>query len=237
MSARDLGNSYGITPLSAGGPSGSGSIISLGTIPIRNSAAVHNVRIGRIGLFRYPLWPHRQRDKPGGPSNRREHFRAIQRKTDCDLCGMPNGDIIHMCYECTHPTIVVKRTKAMDELKGQLRCMATTLARALDAQVPSEVQLAIEELGIPSPEAEFLVTRILAATTWPLSACPPGDMTIARFFGRLFDTPPASHADLREFANLWVKWAHLTIKYVCLDWCTLIPQQQRVALDPALAPH
>jgi hypothetical protein len=242
LDAAHLGEQKGYTPLDVIGPGCSGSILALSTLPMRRSILVHRMRLGRLGLFRDPLWAihwsakgaiNEHRDaahaartaddedpEAHAPPNR---FRVAFQYTNCDLCGDPNGDGIHFATTCRHAGMTTRRELALVDVKDVTLSLLHLLHNAhtgRDYARNAAFQTHFDNLNMASNEGIFLVSRLVTCSTWSSSVC-PDTWLLARAFSALF-AKPLGHSRLRRLADAWVTWADRTISATCINWHKLL---------------
>jgi len=158
--------------------------------------------------------------------------RVIYRDTQCNLCAAPIGDLVHLCTAC--PATAARRDAALGT--GRLAAHLTSIAAALcvahgRTTVPVYLGAAIDALDPSSPEAIFLVTRIVNSSPWRVADTLPG-WTVAPRLGTLLDRTLRRSA-VASVSDAWVLAAHAITTTIGLRWWLLLAPPARAALEAA----
>ena len=156
---------------------------------------------------------------------------AIYRRTKCNLCRALRGDLIHICTVC--PVAAARRDATLGNglLAALLRSITEAAYLPRRARPPQSLVDGINALALNSPEATFIVTRIINSAPWPAAAAAPG-WTVAARLGTIFERAvPQQYA--APLSDAWVTAAHSIISGICLRWWTLLPAPSRAALENA----
>ena len=198
--------------------------------------------LGRTGLFSAPFLPF-IRTRETGVKRKRTDTTVVQLKfekrsksiftdTDCNLCGNPQGDFIHLCTLCTHPAMVRRQEAALGNGRwgAYVSAITCTLYKAHSMPYPlAWLLVAIANLDVQSCEARFITAWLITGYAWPASSTEP-EWRIATALGRLFDKDvPLSN--YRPVATTWVTSQHAILSTVCLGWWKFLSPTERVRLE------
>ena len=158
--------------------------------------------------------------------------RATHRDTDCNLCGAPRGDVVHICTVC--PATATRRDAALGG--GRFAALLHAIVDALVAlhgqpRAPAYLTDAVDALDPASPEAVFIITRIVTSSPWREADALPG-WTIVPRLGALLDRT-VRRSSAARLSDAWVTAAHTIISKVGLRWWQLLTPPARAALEAA----
>ena len=245
------------------GPGAGAPIYAYSRLESRYYTPVHRARGGRAALFLKPFWTVERLPKPkpyrtprgaslaARRAAKAAHAAAVaaaaaaekaaaaarerstHRDTDCNLCGAPRGDVVHICTTC--PSTAARRADALGG--GRLATMLNAITDALvalhagQARAPTYLTDAVNALDPASPEAVFIVTRIVTSSPWRVADTLPG-WTVAPRLGVLLDRT-IKRGSVARLSDAWVRAAHDIISKVGLRWWRLLTPPARAALEAA----
>ena len=240
----DLGDIKGITALNTPSPYGT-SLAGLTTVRIDLVRAVLIATRGPSALFYWPFWTvnaHRQSgtsaDAPlpaitarlalarATPPQTPEELKAARFKfmyklDSCLLCGAAEHGPVHLCTDCTNPTIAAKRVLAMATFHDTVTAISQSLCTAhgtlgLSPQVLAHIAALDPSVG----EGRFILGRLLLGAPWTPAMCTTPTtttwlvaQTLAAFLSSI-----AYNGKMRVVADTWMLWAHKTLTAVCVGW-------------------
>ncbi len=185
----------------------------------------HRARMGTRGRFYKPFWPERLWHADGDVSARR--FKVMYSKK-CHLCGTRGAsDIVHFSTTC--PAMAQRR---MDTLGGgRLQTAIRDIADALHTlagrrQTPLYLTAAIQAIQLDTPEANFIVSRIVMSAPWRVHDTDPIWTTAARL-GAMFEHEYRNMQAVGPFADIWGAHAKRLLKGIAKKWWELLPRRAR----------
>ena len=237
-----LGDKLGIagpaTPLSIRGPGCSGSLLLRTSINgiqhIINALAT--ARLGVKALSTPPVSPVSWL-LPEHATDDDWRNDAIGRA--CPLCHVNNemsADSYHILCECTHENVVTAREELQIKIKIFLVNLVESCYKAQSASGQGAPLLditraarnnlirTIENIVWASEMGNFLLFRCCLVLPYPADCVSVADRddNPVWYLGQLFDSICVRNRDLRNVANLWVKWGGLEYLKITNVWTSAV---------------
>jgi hypothetical protein len=206
---------------------------------------IHRARLGVIALFTSPYWFERQPQWKKVNEKASDETKAAQKAeglrvsavlkdiystTHCLLCKQPGGDLAHFCTTCTDPAMALRRANCMDngKLPAIVRSITEATYNAHRASAPIYLYKAIDDLTTGTPEANFIIERVITGSPWRQADANP-TWRVAPTLGRMLEKPfETGYA--REWADEWAHPARNILVTVCAKWWKLLPQAETARL-------
>ena len=233
-----LGNIGPATPLSIRGPGCSGSLLlrtsTTGIQHLINLLA--SARLGVKALSTPPVSPASWL-LPDDATDDDWRNDAIGRT--CPLCQVDNemsADSYHILCECTHATVVAARENLQMKMKIFLLSLAESCYDAQSASGQGAPLLGItraarnnfirtiENIVWTSEMGNFLLFRCCLVLPYPADCVALADRNDnpVWYLGQLFDSVCVRDSDLRDVANIWVKWGGLEYLQLTNIWTSAV---------------
>ena len=232
-----LGDTAPLTPASAYGAGGDGSLLALSTrLRTRHSRVIQRFRLGTQALLMWPFAPPGN-DNPEEETPRFAALLARMNSEDCHLCHADPANPWHLIANCTHEHVCRwrRRTWAAASqllttlgaviLAGHLRLSAAPPTAVAAARASLQAALAGADWG--TMDGSQLILRLLCAAPFSAHDCRPSqplrrhprhayapvaaDLPLCTAFGRLLDATRLPRHILRPYANAWLMWAYTRI--------------------------
>ena len=201
-----LGDNPNFTPLSTHGPGCSGSILSRSNISASRLGPLAWIRTGSAAMST-PLFCTLDSDVSEDVIDHAAHAGT------CPLCGSSPLDPFHLVAECNHVAIVSWRQLAVSDARSFVSSLTLIIAREREncGREPVDgllhrIRCAAARLDFDSPEGDFVLFHLIAASPWSERVASPG-MRLVRLLGRAFDLPGIFHRYERPISDAWCYWS------------------------------
>ena len=111
-------------------------------------------------------------------------------------------------------------------LQTAIRDIADALHTLAGRQTPLYLTVAIQAIQLDTPEANFIVSRIVMSAPWRAHDTDPAWTTAARL-GAMFEHEYRNMQAVGPFADIWGVHAKRLLKGIAKKWWELLPRRAR----------